>query len=151
MHISPICECVQIARPHTLAEAWQQAQAVLHVRVEKPPSDSTVQSGTYRHTVTILHALKLQPAGRNPRQAVVVEYQRNGAEGPYEPGQELVIFASGWNSERPTFSGLGADCCGNLGTVFVVRDGRIARAPAEFTQYVGMPIDRFLDELRAQP
>ncbi len=148
MHISPICECVQIAAPQTLAEAWQQAQAVLHVRITPPPADSTVQSGTYRHTVTILHALKLQPAGPKPREAVVVEYQRNGTEALYDPGQELVIFASGGNSERPTFFGLGADCCGNRRTVFVVRDGRIARAPAEFTQYVGMSIDRFLDQLR---
>jgi hypothetical protein len=32
--------------------------------------------------------------------------------------------------------------------VFLVQDGRIQRAPPEFSRYVGMPIDSFLEELR---
>ena len=32
--------------------------------------------------------------------------------------------------------------------VFLVQDGRIQRAPSEFSRYVGTPIDSFLEELR---
>lgn len=31
--------------------------------------------------------------------------------------------------------------------VFLVQDGRIQRAPPEFSRYVGMPMDSFLEEL----
>jgi hypothetical protein len=33
--------------------------------------------------------------------------------------------------------------------VFLVRDGRIERAPSDFSRCVGMQIDLFLEELRA--
>ena len=33
--------------------------------------------------------------------------------------------------------------------VFLVQDGRIQRAPSEFSSYVGSSIDSFLEELRA--
>jgi hypothetical protein len=34
-------------------------------------------------------------------------------------------------------------------TVFLVQDGRVQRAPSEYSRYVGMPLDVFLEELRA--
>jgi hypothetical protein len=148
MDISPLCDCVRVASPRTLAADWQQADAVLHVRIEPPPPDSSVQSGTYRHTVAILHVLKIRGGEPDPARAVVVEEQRNNSDGPYEPGEELVIFPR-WNPRTLAFYGLGEGCCGNRATVFVVRDGRVAGAPDTLTSYVGMPINRFLDELRA--
>jgi len=36
----------------------------------------------------------------------------------------------------------------NPSVVFLVQDGRIRQAPSEFSHYVGMPIDAFLEELR---
>ena len=32
---------------------------------------------------------------------------------------------------------------------FLIHDGRIHRAPSDFARYVGLPVDRVLDELRA--
>ena len=32
---------------------------------------------------------------------------------------------------------------------FLIQNGHIQRAPPEFARYVGMPLDAFLDELRA--
>jgi hypothetical protein len=32
---------------------------------------------------------------------------------------------------------------------FLIQDGHIQRAPSGFSRYVGMPLDAFLDELRA--
>jgi pimeloyl-ACP methyl ester carboxylesterase len=145
---SSVCECVNVPRPRTLAEASLQADAVLHVRIAEPPPDSPVQSGTYRHAVTVLHVLKPHGGLRGSETATVVELQNNGASGPADPGQEFVVLAY-WDARTSAFFGLGSDCCPTRWSAFVVRDERIARTPAEFRQYVGMPIDRFLDEVRA--
>jgi hypothetical protein len=146
---SSVCECVHVPRPRTLAEASQRVDAILHVRIAEPPPDSPVQSGTYRHAVTVLHVLKARDGVRELETATVVELQINGAPGPSDPGEEFVIFAN-WYARTSAFYGIGADCCPTRWSAFVVRDARIERAPAEFPQYVGMPIARFLEEVRAE-
>jgi hypothetical protein len=59
MRLSPICDCVRITPPRTLAEAWARADAVLHVRIAEPEPGSSIQSGSYRHVAMVLHALNI--------------------------------------------------------------------------------------------
>jgi hypothetical protein len=149
MSVSPKCGCIQVGvPPRSLAEAWQQAGAVLHVRITEPEPGSPIHSGTYRHVATVLHALKFHIGEPSGATTAVVEYQRNGAPGPYDVGQELVIFPK-WESTAWAFYAVGLDCCDRPGIVFVLRDGRVERAPSEFSRYVGMPTNAFLDELHA--
>ena len=148
LRVSPICDCIRIVPPRTLAEAWERAEAILHVRISEPEPGSPTQSGTYRHVATVLHALKLHTGEPAAATTAIVEYQRNGAAGPYDVGQELVVFPR-WASSARAFFGVGPDCCDNPDLTFVVQQGRIERAPSAFSSYVGLPIETFLNELRA--
>jgi hypothetical protein len=83
----------------------------------------------------------------------VIQNQRSGVPGPFDVGQELVAFleSSGAEAFRITNDEPGlAVPTGSRdpSMAFLVQDGRIQRAPSEFSQYVGMPIAAFLDELR---
>jgi carboxypeptidase family protein len=149
MHISAICDCVRIIPPRTLAEAWARADAVLHVRIAEPEPGSPIQSATYRHVATVLHALKRHAGEPAAPTTVIVENQRNGAPAPYDVGQELVVFPS-WDSAARVFYGIGPSCCDDPDEMtFVVQDGRIKHAPASFSSSVGAPVDVLLNELRA--
>jgi hypothetical protein len=84
----------------------------------------------------------------------VIQNQRRGAPGPYDVGQEAVVFlrSSGADALRITNDepGLAVPAGSHDPSLaFLVRDGRIQRAPPEFSRYAGMPLDAFLEELRA--
>jgi hypothetical protein len=83
----------------------------------------------------------------------VIQNQRSGATGPYDIGQELVAFLeiAGADTFRVTNDEPGLAVAGEshgVAMAFLVKDGRIQRAPAEFNRYVGMPIAVFQAELR---
>jgi hypothetical protein len=150
MRVSSICECVRVAG--TLADQWDHADAVLHVRLTDSESSPSTPQGYYRHSATVISAVK-QPTGPRPAAIFVLQNQRSGVPGPYDVGQELVAFleSSGSDAFRITNDEPGLAIptgSHDPSIVFLVQDGRIERAPSEFSSYVGMPIDSFLEELR---
>ena len=83
----------------------------------------------------------------------VLQNQRSGTPGPYDVGQELVVFLES-SSESDTYSITNDDpgLADQQGTdapaiAFLVQDGRIQWAPPGFSQYLGMPIDSILEDL----
>ena len=149
MGASSICECLRIAG--SLGDHWNDADAVLHVRLSDPEEQTL--PGQYRHVATVLKALK-PPAGTHPGdQVFVLQNQRSGSPGPYDVGQEVVVFleSSGSDAFRITNDGRGLAAIGETeypAMVFLVNNGRVERAPTEFARYLGMGIDQFADELR---
>ena len=151
MRTSSICECIRVGET-TPADQWDHADAVLHVRLmDSEPTPSTPR-GYYRHSATMVTAVK-QPTGPRPAAIFVPQNQRGGIPGPYDVGQELVAFleSSGSDAFRNTNDEPGLVVptgSHDSSMVFLVQDGRIQRAPSEFSRYVGMPIDSFPEELR---
>jgi hypothetical protein len=145
LHVSGMCECIRVTR--TLAEHWSRADGVLHVRLSDSEPVASTPQGDYRHAATVLNALK-EPKHAGPSSLFVLQNQRNGVPGPFDVGQELVVFLEsvGPDAFRIINDGPGVDVFESL--AFVVQRGRIQRAPSEFSRYVGMPIAGFLDELR---
>ena len=152
MRLSRICECVSV--PGGLAEQWDHAVGVLHLRLaDSEPVPSTPQ-GYYRHLATVIRVLK-QPAGLRSSAMFVLQNQRSGTPGPYDVGQELVAFLEsssesnsyGITNDEPALAvAPGSDA---PAIAFLVQDGRIQRAPPGFSQYLGISIDSFLEELRS--
>ena len=135
MSVSPICDCVQVIPP-TLRDMWMRAEEVLHIRISEPASGATTTAGSCKQVATVLHALT-SPSRR--ASTIVHGFELEGADvpRPYQPGQEVVILTTR------------ADCCRTRGPAFVLRDGRVQKAPSGFPQYVGMSTDALLDELRS--
>ena len=137
MRLSPICECVSV--PGSLAEQWNHAVAVFHLRLADPEPGPSTPQGYYRHSGKVIRILK-QPAGFHSLAVSVLQNQRSGTSGPYDVGQELVAFleSSEWNAYQITKNdepGLavvpGSD---SPAIAFLVRDGRIQRVPPGFSQ-----------------
>jgi hypothetical protein len=151
MRVSSICECVRVTG--SLAEQWAHADAVLHVRLSESEAVASTPQGYYRHAATVITALK-EPEGGRRGPVFVIQNQRSGVPGPYDVGQELVVFleSSGVNAFRITNDepGLAAPTASHSPSMaFFVQGGRIQLAPPEFSSYVGKPVVAFLDELRA--
>jgi hypothetical protein len=147
--LSPICECVGVAGG--LAEHWNHAAAVLHLRLADSEPGASTRQGYYRHFATVIRILK-RPADLRSDTMFVLQNQRSGTSGPYDVGQELVAFLESSDSDYRIVNdepGLvvqrGSD---TPAMAFLVKDGRIQRAPPGFSQYLGMSIDSFLEELR---
>jgi hypothetical protein len=140
MRVSALCECVRIGG--SLADHRDHADAVLHVRLADSEAAQSTPQGYYRHIATVVTAVK-QPTGSRPAAIFLLQNQQSGTPDPYDVGQELVAFveSSGSDAFRITNDEVSS-------MVFLVQDGRIQRAPSEFSRYVGMPIDSFLGELR---
>jgi hypothetical protein len=154
MHVSAICECVRLGGT-TLAEQWNHADAVLHVRLSASESQATTPVGYYRHIATVIDVLK-KPAASLQMPAFVLQNQRSAAPGPYDIDQELIVFLRSSGSNAFTITndepGLAAPTGNDDPAIaFLIQDGRIQRAPSELSRYVGMPLDAFLRELRALP
>jgi hypothetical protein len=151
MRVSPICECVRLGGT-TLAEQWDDADAVLHVRLAASEPSPTTPAGYYRHVATVLDALK-KPVGPLSAPVFVFQNQRSAAGGPYDIDQELVMFLK---SKGPSEFAITNDEPGlavppgssDPAVVFVVEDGRIQRSPSELSRYTGMSLVAFLEELR---
>src|SRR5205814_1202293 len=90
MRISGICECVRLGGT-TLAEQWDHADAVLHVRLSPSELQPTTPVGYYRHIATVIDVLK-KPAVSLETPVFVLQNQRSAAPGPYDIDQELVVF-----------------------------------------------------------
>jgi hypothetical protein len=154
MRVSAICECVRLAGI-TLAEQWNHADAVLHVRLSASESQATTPVGFYRHIATVIDVLK-QPAASLEAPVFVLQNQRSAAPVPYDIDQELIVFlrssrSSGFTitNDEPGFADPTAN--DDPAIAFLIQDGRVERAPSEYSRYVGMPLDAFLAELRALP
>src|SRR5262249_20434769 len=61
MRLSPICECISAAGG--LAERWDHAAAVLHLRLSDSEPGPSIPQGYYRHLATVIGILKPPPAG----------------------------------------------------------------------------------------
>ena len=144
MQASPMCECVRVGGT-TLADRWDYADAVLHVRLSASGPQPKTPEGYYRHAATVLHVVK-KPVGPLPAHVFVLQNQRSGSAAPYDIGQELVIFLK---PQGPDGFAIANDEPGLAAIVFLVKDDRIQRAPEEFAPYVGMRLDAFFLELRA--
>jgi hypothetical protein len=154
MRVSAICECVRLGGT-TLAEQWDHADAVLHVRLSASESQPTTPVSYYRHTATVIDALK-RPAVLLETPVFVLQNQRSAAPGPYDIDQELVVFLRSVGSSGFVITNDEPGLAVPTGTydpaiAFLIQDGRIQRAPSEFYRYVGIPLDAFLGELRALP
>jgi hypothetical protein len=138
------CECVHVAG--SLGELSDRAEAVLHVRLSDSDQEPSTPQGYYRHSATVVTAVKL-PAGPRAAPLFVLQSQASGAPEPYDVGQELVAFLE---SGPDAFNITNDYVSGGLdpSLVFLVQNDRIQRAPPEFSRYVGMPIGLFLEELR---
>jgi hypothetical protein len=152
MNVSAICECVRLGGT-TLAEQWDHADAILHVRLSASASQPTTPVGYYRHLATVIDALK-KPAGPLKAPVFVLQNQRSAAPGPYDIDQELVMFLRSWDSSGFMITndepGLAIPTgSSDPAVVFLIQDGHIQRASSDFSRYVGMPLDALLDELRA--
>ena len=90
MRISAICECVRLGGT-TLAEQWDHADAVLHVRLSASELQPTAPVGYYRHVAAVIDALK-RPATSLATPVFVLQNQRSAAPGRYDIDQELVMF-----------------------------------------------------------
>jgi hypothetical protein len=134
MSVSGICDCVQVG-PSTLAGMWMRAEEVLHIRISEPAPGSATQARSCPQVATVLHALT--PQSRPSTIVYGFELEGTDVPRPYQPGQEMVIFITR------------ANCCRLPGPVFVLRDGRVQKAPSTFSRYVGMSTDALLEELRA--
>jgi hypothetical protein len=150
--ISPICECVRLGGT-TLAEQWDYADAVLHVRLSASEPQPTTPVGYYRHAATVLNVLK-KPVGPLTTPVFVLQNQRRATAGPYDIDHELVMFLKSQGSGHFAITndepGLAVPSGSHdPAVVFLVQDGRIQRAPSEFSRYLGMRLDVFLEELRA--
>jgi hypothetical protein len=151
MRVSSICECIRVGGT-TLVDQWDHADAVLHVRLAESEAAPSTPQGYYRHSATVISAVK-QPTGPRPAAIYVLQNQRSGVPGPYDVGQELVAFFESSGSDAFRITNDEPVLAVPTGShdpsmVFLVQDGRIQRAPSEFSRYVGMPIDSFLEELR---
>jgi len=154
MRVSAICECVRFGGT-TLAEQWDHADAVLHVRLSASDSQPKTPVGYYRHIATVIDALK-KPAASLETPLFVLQNQRNAAPGPYDIDQELVVFLRLLGSSEFVITNDEPGLAVPTGSydpaiALLIQDGRIQRAPSEFSRYVGMPLDAFLGELRALP
>lgn len=152
MRVSAICECVRLGGT-TLAEQWGHADAVLHVRLSASESQPTTPVGYYRHVATVIDALK-KPAASLKGPVCVLQNQRSAAPGPYDIDQELVLFLKAWrlsefmitNDEPGLAVPMGSS---DPAIAFLIQNGHIQQAPSDLSRYVGIPLDAFLDELRA--
>lgn len=152
MRVSSICECVRLGGT-TLAEQWDYADAVLHVRLSASESQPTTPVGYYRHVATVIDALK-KPAAPLKTPVFVLQNQRSAAPGPYDIDQEFVMFLRSWGSSGFMITndepGLAVPTgSSDPAIVFLIQDGHIQRAPSDFSRYIGMRLGMFLDELRA--
>ncbi len=156
MRLSSICECIGFVG--NLADHWKHADAVLSVRLAAAEPEEPAPAGYYRHVATVLEQLKpVLPGGRGVVRVFVLQNQRSGASEPYAVGQELVVFLH--SSQTDTFT-IANDEPGLMATggddgapaaAFLVQDGRIQRAPAELSRYVGLRVEVLLGDLRALP
>jgi Carboxypeptidase regulatory-like domain len=154
MRISSICECIGFVG--NLADHWKHADAVLSVRLAAAGPGEPAPAGYYRHAATVLEQLKpVVPGGRGVVRVFVLQNQRSGASEPYDVGQELVVFLHSSQTDtftiandEPGLMAAGSDD-GAPAAAFLVQDGRIRRAPAEFSRYVGLRVEILLGDLRA--
>jgi hypothetical protein len=100
--ISGFCEC--LAPPTTLRGFYDEADAVVHVRILRPDSELPSPRGFFTQTAETLEVFKRHKIG-GPIDKVFrfLQNQSSGAPDPYDVGQELVLFV-GWLGTTNVFS-----------------------------------------------
>jgi hypothetical protein len=150
MRISTICECVRVTR--TLAQHVDYADAVFHVRISDDEPDGSEADGYYPHRGTVIAAVK-RPVGQGSDGVLIRQNQRSSAAPLFDVGQELVVFlkSSGPDAFYITNDEPGLVTTGDRypAMALLIQNGRILQAPSELLRYVGLPIETFLQELRA--
>ena len=149
LQVSAMCDCLVF--PQTLEALWDHSGAVLHLRLTDHGSELPAPRGYFKHTAEVLDGLK-SPLDTGAA-VTILEEQGNGAPGPYDVGQELVMFLRAWPGDRTSAEGNDPMfVAANVpDSVFVVEDGRIQHAPAALSRYVGATLDDFFTELRTFP
>ena len=127
MRVSAICECVRLGGM-TLAEQWDRADAVLHVRLAASESQPTAPVGYYRHVATVMDALKKPAASLETTSVFVLQNQRRAAPGPYDVDQELVVFLRSLGS-----SGFVITNADQFGTIVNKHGHRIVELALKYT------------------
>ena len=149
--VGVLCDCVLVEPPKTLEEAWNRADAAMHLRIVSGESELVSTSMYYSYDVRVLQSFRRNTRTPPVSATVSVFELLGGTPRMYASGKELVIFPT-WLPQANAYLGLGTtgpDCCNSAQTVFEVEGGRISVAPQELKQYVGMRVDAFLRELRA--
>lgn len=138
MRVAAICEC--LAFPATLAALWDQAHAVVRVRIigHDPSSSET----TYR--AALLRVWKASPRITEADTLTFRRYTEPNEVEPYAVGQDFVVFLK-WEAADRMFVRMS----GGEGTVaaFAIEDGRIRSAPV--AAYAGLEIDQLMNQLDA--
>ena len=137
MRIAPICECITF--PDTLAKLWDEADAVVRVRIIGHDSSNPES----RHRAALLSAWKRLPTLNTSATLTFVRYIEPNEEEAYAVGQDFVVFLK-WSSAQQVFVRMSS---GGNGTVaaFGVENGRIHSAP--ISAYVGMEAEQLVNEL----
>ena len=138
--LAPLCECIGL--PTTLVALWEEADAVVRLRIaghEPGPMWSS------QHTATVLAVWKRDATlGPTSHTLTFNQIHQRGETEPYAIGQDFIIFLRGTEAD-----GAFARMSDGDGTTaaFAVEDGRIHSAP--IASYVGMEIGRLLNELQS--
>jgi hypothetical protein len=139
MRVAAICECIGL--PTTLVALWEEADAVVRLRISGHQPGPMWSS---QHTATVLAVWK-RDATLGPISNTLIfnqNHQRDETE-PYAIGQDFIIFLR-WVAEERVFARMSGD---GTTAAFAIEDGRIRSAPIE--SYVGMDVGRFLNELES--
>ena len=123
--------------PDTLPELWENADAVVHVRI----TDSGPGPARWlKQTATVLEVLKWYPTAR-PGETPIT-FMQQPREVPYRVGDEVILFL--W--QQGAFYGQAYDGL----AAFTVRDGTLQEGYSKVVAaYAGMTVEDFLAKLRA--
>lgn len=130
MRLHPICECA--GPPSTVASLWEEADAVVRLRITGPApgpdrwSNPVLKSlPDIKHTASALSVLKPHPMAAAATLTFLQPQQFHELE-PYAVGQEFVIFlrwlAPMWDAFERMHANLGG------AAAFAIKDGRIRSA-----------------------
>jgi hypothetical protein len=136
MRIAPMCEC--IALPRTLSALWDEADAVVRVRIIERDS-SHPEPG---HRAALLGVWKRPPTLNTSETLTFVRHAEPNEVEPYAAGQDFVVFLK-WSPAQQVFVRMS----GGEGTVgaFAVENGRIHSGP--IAGYAGMEAGQLVNEL----
>jgi hypothetical protein len=169
IRVSPICDCG--SAPTTLRGLWDQADAVVHVRITDHEQDLFAPRGFIAHTSDVLAILKRHSIGGPPDPATTalhgllksrgesqsirtrmtfLQNQSSAAPDPYDVGDEFVMFMH-YRQDGQMFQAIvDLNAAPNdVPTVFVVRNGRVVRSPAALGRFTDQPVAVLLSALRA--
>jgi hypothetical protein len=138
MRFAGICEC--IAFPDTVAKLWDDADAVVRVRlIEHDPANPDI-----KYRASVMRSWKQGFIFNTTETLTFLRHPQRDEVEPYVVGQDFVLFLK-WSSAEQVFVRMSS----GDGTVaaFAIEDGRIHSAP--LAAYAGARAEPLLDELAA--